>query len=311
MLLSGTDMAMALVRPRKAGSRSAGVLLWRSATDRIDAPDYRNSTACPAEHSGGDGTKGKKFCTRGAIVRVIKFRIYCLAVFAILTAGLAGRYSLSKNDVVLRSYSLAVFFCFLSMLFWGSCYSSTVKLTGETWRLELYYWDYGWGTPLMALIFALTMGKPRQEADVVFLHDLKQARWVKLGSAPGGWCGFQNAATDLCWSQHGRHGQASRRRLSNDEIGVAIVLGVLVVCLTVPKGNPAFFDSWVCRRSSRPSLSPPWPREHCRWLLAHRRGRQRDHHDAGLPGAVLFGNFYRFVAKPMPVDFENMGSGGS
>ena len=40
---------------------------------------------------------------------------------------------------VVNSYSLAVIFCFITMLCWGS-WGNTQKLAGKTWRYELFYW---------------------------------------------------------------------------------------------------------------------------------------------------------------------------
>ena len=43
---------------------------------------------------------------------------------------------------VVNSYSLAVIFCFITMLCWGS-WGNTQKLAGKTWRYELFYWSTG------------------------------------------------------------------------------------------------------------------------------------------------------------------------
>ena len=42
---------------------------------------------------------------------------------------------------IVDSYSLAVIFCVVTMLCWGS-WGNTQKLAGKTWRYELFYWDY-------------------------------------------------------------------------------------------------------------------------------------------------------------------------
>ena len=42
---------------------------------------------------------------------------------------------------ILESYSVAVFFCFVTMLCWGS-WANTQKLAEKSWRFELFYWDY-------------------------------------------------------------------------------------------------------------------------------------------------------------------------
>jgi len=59
---------------------------------------------------------------------------------------------------VLQSLPVAIFFCFITMLGWGS-WANTQKLSGkDQWRFELYYWDYAIGVLLFGLIFAHTLG---------------------------------------------------------------------------------------------------------------------------------------------------------
>ena len=82
---------------------------------------------------------------------------------------------------ILESYSLAVIFCIITMLAWGS-WANTQKLTSTTWRFELYYWDYVLGIVLFALIFALTAGSLGTEGRP-FLEDLEQGSWENMGSA--------------------------------------------------------------------------------------------------------------------------------
>lgn len=57
---------------------------------------------------------------------------------------------------VVNSYSLAVIFCFITMLCWGS-WGNTQKLAGKTWRYELFYWDYVIGMVLFAILLGFTM----------------------------------------------------------------------------------------------------------------------------------------------------------
>ena len=202
---------------------------------------------------------------------------------------------------VLRSYSLAIFYCFLSMLFWGS-WINTQKLTGETWRFELFYWDYGLGMLLMALLFAFTMGS-RGRSGRGFLNDLKQAEWWNLGSALMGGAVF-NAANILLVNMVATVGMAVAFPMM---IGVAIVLSVLVNYLTVPKGNPILLSLGslmivaaivVAGLASRTLPS-----------ATHSTGLGVREILMMLVAGVLFGNFYRFVAKPMATDFENMRPG--
>lgn len=64
---------------------------------------------------------------------------------------------------VVNSYSLAVIFCFITMLCWGS-WGNTQKLAGKTWRYELFYWDYVIGMVLFAILLGFTMGSIGTEA---------------------------------------------------------------------------------------------------------------------------------------------------
>ena len=59
---------------------------------------------------------------------------------------------------VLQNYAVAVVFCVITMLCWGS-WANTQKLAGKTWRFELYYWDYVIGVLLAALLFRVHDGK--------------------------------------------------------------------------------------------------------------------------------------------------------
>ena len=63
---------------------------------------------------------------------------------------------------IIQNYSLAVFFCFITMLCWGS-WGNTQKLAAKTWRYELFYWDYVIGVLACSLIFALTLGSSGSE----------------------------------------------------------------------------------------------------------------------------------------------------
>src|SRR5580658_10331427 len=59
---------------------------------------------------------------------------------------------------VVTSLPLAILFCVVTMLGWGS-WANTQKLAGkEKWPFELFYWDYAIGVFLFGLIFAHTLG---------------------------------------------------------------------------------------------------------------------------------------------------------
>ena len=59
---------------------------------------------------------------------------------------------------VVDSLPVAIVFCIVTMLGWGS-WANTQKLAGkEKWPFELFYWDYAVGVFLFSVIFAFTLG---------------------------------------------------------------------------------------------------------------------------------------------------------
>ena len=134
---------------------------------------------------------------------------------------------------VLESYAVAVAFCVITMLCWGS-WANTQKLAGRRWRFELFYWDYVFGVLLMALIFAFTLGS-LGDSGRGFLADVRQADPQNLGSAFLGGVVF-NAANILLVAAIAISGMSVAFPVG---IGLALVLGVLINYLTAPKGEPA------------------------------------------------------------------------
>ena len=58
---------------------------------------------------------------------------------------------------IVNNYALAVLFCFVTMLCWGS-WGNTQKLASRSWRYELFYWDYVIGMVLFSLLAGFTLG---------------------------------------------------------------------------------------------------------------------------------------------------------
>lgn len=72
---------------------------------------------------------------------------------------------------IVNSYSLAVLFCVVTMICWGS-WGNTQKLAGKTWRYELFYWDYTIGILLFSILLCLTLGSIGSSGRS-FIPDLK------------------------------------------------------------------------------------------------------------------------------------------
>ena len=59
---------------------------------------------------------------------------------------------------VVNSLPVAIVFCVITMLGWGS-WANTQKLAGkEKWPFQLFYWDYAIGVFLFSMLFAATLG---------------------------------------------------------------------------------------------------------------------------------------------------------
>ncbi|MCM1151165.1 MAG: multidrug DMT transporter permease [Alistipes sp.] len=133
---------------------------------------------------------------------------------------------------IVSSYSLAIVFCFITMLCWGS-WGNTQKLAQKSWRYELFYWDYVVGMVAAALLLGLTMGSTGDEGRS-FLADLGQASgrsigWVLLGGV------IFNASNILLSASTALAGMSVAFPLG---VGLALVLGVFVNYIGHPSGDP-------------------------------------------------------------------------
>lgn len=140
---------------------------------------------------------------------------------------------------VVESYSLAIFFCIITMLCWGS-WANTQKLVKDSWRFELFYWDYVLGIFLLSLIGALTLGSTGG-AGRSFLEDISQAEAANIRSAFTGGVVF-NLANILLTAAIASAGMAVAFPIG---IGLALVIGVIINYTLLNKGNPVLLFSGV------------------------------------------------------------------
>ena len=140
---------------------------------------------------------------------------------------------------IVNSYSLAVVFCFITMLCWGS-WGNTQKLAAKSWRYELFYWDYVIGMVLFSLLLAFTAGSIGSEGRP-FLQDIGQASWSSIGWVMLGAVVF-NVSNILLSASTSIAGMAVAFPLG---VGIALVMGVLNNILLHPTAGQNTALLWV------------------------------------------------------------------
>ncbi len=195
---------------------------------------------------------------------------------------------------IVSNYPLAVLFCFITMMCWGS-WGNTQKLASKEWRYELFYWDYVIGMFLFSLLISLTMGSFGSEGRP-FLEDLGQVSPINLGSVVLGGIIF-NASNILLSASTSIAGLAVAFPLG---VGLSLVLGTVINYLGAPKGDPlilftgvaliviAVICNGIASSKVRREGTDPCASRKGIWLA--------------LLAGVLMSFFYRFVAAAMDLD---------
>jgi glucose uptake protein len=193
---------------------------------------------------------------------------------------------------VVHSYWLAVVFCAITMLCWGS-WANSRKLAPPGWRFELFYWDYALGVLLIAFIFGVTLGT-LSNGGPGFFADLAQASGRSIGHALFGGVVF-NLANILLVAAIEVAGMAVAFPVG---IGLALVLGVIINYVAVPVGEPALLGAGVALVTLAIVLD----------ALAYRRQASTAVRMSAkglllsLACGIFMGLFYRFVAAAMYAD---------
>ena len=172
-----------------------------------------------------------------------------------------------------NSYLLAVIFCIVTMICWGS-WGNTQKLVSKNWRYELFYWDYVIGMVLFTILLGFTMGS-HGDTGRSFLEDLGQASgdsigWVILGGV------IFNASNILLSASISLAGMSVAFPLG---VGVALIV-IAIICNGVASGKMQKGEE--SRKNNKKGI-----------IIA-------------LIAGVLMSLFYRFVVKGM--DVENFNS---
>ena len=130
---------------------------------------------------------------------------------------------------VVNSLPLAILFCVITMLGWGS-WANTQKLAGkEKWPFELFYWDYAIGVFLFSLLFAAMLGGGFNVIAAATIPALISGAIFNLANL------LLVVAIDA----------AGLSVAFPVGIGLALVIGTLESYLEEPKGNPSFLFAGV------------------------------------------------------------------
>ena len=201
--------------------------------------------------------------------------------------------------IVVESYSLAVFMCFITMLCWGS-WANTQKLASEEWQFQLFYWDYSIGVLLLTLLLAFTMGSTGEEGRS-FVPDISQASNDAIISALLGGAVF-NLANILLVIAIDIAGLAVAFPVG---IGLALVIGVVTNYLATPVGDALFLFLGVGLVTLAIVVD----------AIIYRRLPADENSSVGkglmisIIAGIAMGFFYRFVAASMSMDFANPEAG--
>lgn len=197
---------------------------------------------------------------------------------------------------IIHNYSIAILFCFVTMLCWGS-WGNTQKLAAKTWRYEFFYWDYVLGLLLFSVISAFTLGSIGEEGRG-FMADLAQADAGNLLSTFLGGVIF-NASNILLSAAIALCGMSVAFPVG---VGLALVLGVLINYFGAAKGEPLYIFVGVLLITVAIILNG----------LAYKKAQSGPKNLTmkgillSVAAGIIMSFFYRFVAASM--DLNNFAS---
>src|SRR6476620_11164453 len=141
---------------------------------------------------------------------------------------------------VVNSLSVAIAFCVLTMLGWGS-WANTQKLAGkEKWPFELFYWDYAIGVFLFGIVFSHNFGS-LGSAGPTAVENLPAAAARYLVPALISGASF-NLSNILRVVGIGAAGMSVAFPVG---VGLALVIGTVKSYIETPKGNAGLLFTGV------------------------------------------------------------------
>jgi len=141
---------------------------------------------------------------------------------------------------VVVSLPVAILFCIVTMLGWGS-WANTQKLAGkEKWPFELFYWDYAIGVFLFSILFAATLGSVGL-AGTSAVENLRSADMTFIWPAIISGIVF-NLSNILLVVGIDAAGMSVAFPVG---VGLALVIGTVESYLETPKGNAGLLFAGV------------------------------------------------------------------
>ena len=197
---------------------------------------------------------------------------------------------------IVESYTLAVVFCVITMLCWGS-WANTQKLVQGKWRFELFYWDYVIGIFIFSLVAAFTLGS-FGEGGRPFMEDLAQAQGSNIRNAFFGGVVF-NLANILLTAAIAGAGMAVAFPVG---IGIALILGVLFNYLLAAKGDVLLLTLGVLLVTSAIVVNAIAYRKKAKASSEEGHGASVKWIIISVIAGILMSLFYPFVASGMDLD---------
>ncbi|MBT4412444.1 MAG: multidrug DMT transporter permease [Bacteroidetes bacterium] len=194
---------------------------------------------------------------------------------------------------IISSYFVAVLFCIITMLCWGS-WANTQKLSSKKWPFQLFYWDYALGILIVTLLLAFTLGSYGDEGRS-FLLDIKQAQGKFIASALVSGIIF-NFANLLLVIAIDIAGMAIAFPIG---IGIALVLGVITNYIDNPEGNPTILFAGVLLIA----IAVIFDALAYKNILKKSKQKPLKGIIISLLAGIAMGFFYKYIAQSMSLDF--------
>jgi glucose uptake protein len=141
---------------------------------------------------------------------------------------------------IVHDLGVAVLFCIVTMLGWGS-WANTQKLAGkDKWPFELFYWDYAIGVFAFSLLFAFTLGSAGS-AGMPFLESLRGGSQDAIWNAILSGILF-NISNILLVVAIDAAGMAVAFPVG---VGLALVIGTVKSYVLTPQGSAALLTAGV------------------------------------------------------------------